>query len=381
MSRDKWAALAAAALLGVAAWAGAEEPPPAELVRVRQQIAELESRLQALEAQQTDLAAQRQRLEGELKLAGLRLAEWEAEHSRAEQVARAAAGDAEAARQALQAAVDRLRLQVSLLAVLGRSGLSPLVLYAVGSAREVPERMTVTLALVAEERRRRDEVAKLADARVRALSVLSQRREELEGLRAEGARRRAALEATRARVVSELGRLEQQRRAGAAALAEAQEAEARLERLWGVVTKRDAPPGSNARLLRGGLPWPVSPARVVTRFGARRDQQYGTITVSQGVAMEAPSGEQVRAVAAGTVVFAQFFKGYGNLVIVQHGSEVYSLYARLSSMLVRAGDRVAIGDPVGVLGPAEEGTGNFYLEVRVGKQAQDPLTWLKPSGK
>lgn len=379
MSRQAPAAPVATVVLALAAAAAAE--PPAELVRIRRQIGELEARLEALEAQQTDLAAQRRLLDGELELAALRLSEWEAELGRAEQAASAAAADAEEARQALERAVARLRLQVSLLAVLGRAGLSPLVLHALGSARDVPERMTVALALVEEERRRRDEVAKLADARVRALSVLSQRREELATLRAEGAGRRSALAATRARVASELARLEQQRRAGAAALAAAQEAEARLERLWGVVTERDAGAGSNARLLRGGLPWPVDAARVVSRYGARRDQQYGTITVSHGVVLEAPRGSHARAVAAGKVAYAQFFKGYGNLVIVQHGAEVYSLYARLSSMLVRAGDRVAMGDPVGVLGPAEEGEGNFYLEIRVGKQAQDPLAWLRPAGK
>jgi septal ring factor EnvC (AmiA/AmiB activator) len=89
----------------------------------------------------------------------------------------------------------------------------------------------------------------------------------------------------------------------------------------------------------------------------------------------------VRVVAAGKVAYAQFLKGYGNLVIIHHGAEVYSLYARLSSMLVRAGDRVAMSDPIGVLGPAETGEGNLYLEFRVGKQAQDPLIWLKPVGK
>jgi septal ring factor EnvC (AmiA/AmiB activator) len=81
------------------------------------------------------------------------------------------------------------------------------------------------------------------------------------------------------------------------------------------------------------------------------------------------------------VSFAQFFKGYGNLVIVQHSGEIYSLYAKLASMLVRPGQRVGIGDPVGIVGRDEDGGGSVYLEIRVGQQAQDPLTWLKPAGK
>ncbi|HPC83459.1 MAG TPA: peptidoglycan DD-metalloendopeptidase family protein [Thermoanaerobaculaceae bacterium] len=381
MRRASCLALAVLLVLGSLAGAAGAEEPPAELVRIRRQIEELEGRLKAVEAQQSDLAAQRQRLEGELRLAGLRLREWEAELGRAEEAAAAAAAAAEQARRELEHAIERLRLQVSMLAVLGRAGLSPLVLHAMGSARDVPERMTVTLALVEEERRRRDEVTRLAEARARSLSMLSQRRSELEALRAEGASRRSALEATRQRVEADLRRLEQQRRAGAAALAEAQEAETRLERLWGVVTERDVTAGSSARLLRGGMPWPVRGAEIVSRFGARRDHRYGTVTVSHGVVMAAPRGELARSVAAGKVAYAQFFKGYGNLVIVQHGGEVYSLYARLSSMLVRAGDRVAMSDPVGVVGPVEDEEGNFYLEIRVGKQAQDPLQWLRPVGK
>jgi murein hydrolase activator len=374
--------LLAVAVLGVARIALGQDPdPPPELLQVRQQIRELEARLAGLEERQTDLAAQRASLEGELRAAVLHLAAWETELRRAQQAVSEASRAADEARRHLDGAVTRLRLQVSLLAVLGRAGLSPLVLHAIGSDRDVQERITVALALVDEERLRREEVARLADARTRSLSLLSQRKAELETLRANGSQRREELEGIRQRVMAESTRLEQTRRAGAVALAGAQESEARLEHLWGVVTQRDERPSGSVRLLRGGLPWPVAGGRVVQGFGSHRDQHYGTLTVSHGLVLAAPSGSQVRAVASGRVAFAQFFKGYGNLVIVQHGADLYSLYARLSSMLVRAGDRVGMSDPVGVLGPAEEGEGNLYLEMRAGRQAQDPMGWLKPAGK
>ncbi|MCU0293134.1 MAG: peptidoglycan DD-metalloendopeptidase family protein [Thermoanaerobaculaceae bacterium] len=381
MSRGRLLAVVLAVLGAVGAVSGQEPSPPQELLQVRQQIRELETRLAGLEQRQTDLAAQRQTLEGELRTAAQHLSEWEVELRRAQQAVNEAGRSAEDARKQLDGAVARLRLQVSLLAVLGRAGLSPLVLHALGSDRDLQERVTVALALVDEERLRREEVARLADARTRSLSLLSQRKGELEALRAQGSERRAELEGIRQRVLAESARLEQTRRAGAVALADAQESETRLERLWGVVTQRDERASGSVRLLRGGLPWPVAGARVVQRFGSRRDQQYGTVTVSHGLVLAAPPGSEARAVASGRVAFAQFFKGYGNLVIVQHGADLYSLYARLSSMLVRAGDRVGMSDPVGVLGRAEEGDGNLYLEMRVGKQAQDPMGWLKPAGK
>ena len=54
------------------------------------------------------------------------------------------------------------------------------------------------------------------------------------------------------------------------------------------------------------------------------------------------------------------------------------LYARLASILVRPGQRVGIGEGVGLVGRDGDGTGKVYLEVRVGKAAQDPMSWLRP---
>jgi septal ring factor EnvC (AmiA/AmiB activator) len=60
---------------------------------------------------------------------------------------------------------------------------------------------------------------------------------------------------------------------------------------------------------------------------------------------------------------------------------VFSLYAQLSSILAAAGQKVVMGEEVGIAGPDPAGEGNFYLEVRVGQDAQDPLAWLKPAGR
>jgi len=103
--------------------------------------------------------------------------------------------------------------------------------------------------------------------------------------------------------------------------------------------------------------------------------------VSNGVILLVSPGDEVRAVAKGKVVFAQFFKGYGNLVIVNHENQVYSLYAQLASMFARTGQRVAMGEAVGMAGSGEGQEGNLYLEIRVGQRPQDPLAWLKPFGK
>ncbi len=380
--RRALAGLAAAAALALAAAAAAQQAsPPPELAEVRRRVAALESELRDLERRQEEVGRERQRIDTELALAAMKVKESEAELAVAGAAEQAAGQAAAAAQEHLRGAADSLRAQLGLLAVFGRVGLMPVVLHAVAAEDDVRRRLTVTLAVVREHRRRRDEIAALVEARSAALGELSRRREEVAGGRRQLEGRRRDLEATRSRALAELARLERDRRTGALALADAREAEGRLERLWGSVA-----PGLDAgtvdmRLLRGALPWPVRSARVVRPFGEKRDPRYGTKTVSNGVILGVNAGEEVRAVAKGTVAFAQFFKGYGNLVIVNHGGEVYSLYAQLASMFARKGQRIAMGEAVGVAGRSEGDGGNLYLEIRVGQRPQNPLAWLKPVGK
>jgi len=374
------AAIAVSAALAAAAF-GQEPTVPPELADARRNVKELEERLRKLEEIQTGLGRERERLTLELGVAEGRVREAEAEQRDAARAVEAAAQASRASQAELEAAVERLRVQLSLLAVLGRAGLAPLVFEAIGSGGEAARRVTVALAVFREEKRRRDDAAALMTRREATLAELSARREELGAVAVRLAARRKELEGTRAKVEVRLAALEKERREGASELASAQEAEERLERLWGIVTKEDDTSGSGVRLLRGGLRWPVGETRVLSGFGPHRDPQYGTVTVLHGAVLAATPGDQVVAVASGRVSFAQFFKGYGNLVIVQHGGDIYSLYARLASMLVRPGERVGIGGPLGIVGRDDDGGGSVYLEIRVGQQAQDPLVWLKPAGK
>jgi murein hydrolase activator len=375
--------LAVIAFLLVLCWplAAQETPVPPELAKARRDVRELEERLTRLEQVKAGLDRAREALELELKVAALRVREAEVEREEAERAAAVAAQAAEASQAELRQAVERLRLQLALLVVMGRAGLAPLVLHAIGSGQDVPRRVTTSLALFQEEKRRRDEAAFLMARREATLAALSARREEVADAAGRVRERERDLERTRQRVEAKLASLEQERRSGAVELAGAQEAEERLERLWGTVTQGDASQGPDIRLLRGGLRWPLEPSRLLQGFGPHRDPQYGTVTVSHGLTLAGNPGEQVMAVATGRVSYAQFFKGYGNLVIVHHGGEVYSLYAGLASMFVRAGQRVGMGDPLGNVGRGADGTGSVYLEIRVGQSAQDPLTWLRPVGK
>jgi septal ring factor EnvC (AmiA/AmiB activator) len=134
---------------------------------------------------------------------------------------------------------------------------------------------------------------------------------------------------------------------------------------------------SGFRDARGRLPWPAQ-GDVVTGFGRQRHPIYDTYTLSRGIEVGAPAGDPVTAVHAGRVAFADWYSGYGLLVIVDHGSNYFTLYGHLAQVAVRVNDRVDGGQLIGKVGETGSLTGaNLYFEVREGADALNPTAWLE----
>ena len=94
---------------------------------------------------------------------------------------------------------------------------------------------------------------------------------------------------------------------------------------------------------------------------------------------EAEGGESVRAVAPGAVRFAGWFRGYGRLVIVDHGDDYFTVVSHLEDTFVAVGDVVAEGDTLGSVGETGSLTGpSLYFEIRRGSEPLDPADWLAP---
>jgi murein hydrolase activator len=138
-----------------------------------------------------------------------------------------------------------------------------------------------------------------------------------------------------------------------------------------------APPAENVALpikaFRGDLDWPA--AGVVRRRFGRSAAAGGP--ASNGIEIGADEGAPAQAVHEGVVAFADAFAGFGNLVIVDHGAQTFSLYGDLLDMAVAKGVRVDRGQRVGSVGPTPAGPAGLYFELRVDGQAVDPLQWLK----
>ena len=96
----------------------------------------------------------------------------------------------------------------------------------------------------------------------------------------------------------------------------------------------------------------------------------------KGLLIRARPGEEVRAIAAGRVVFADWLRGFGNLLILDHGDGYLSLYAYNEALLKQIGDRVGSGEPIGTVGSSggSEETG-LYFEIRHQGRPIDPLSW------
>jgi septal ring factor EnvC (AmiA/AmiB activator) len=129
--------------------------------------------------------------------------------------------------------------------------------------------------------------------------------------------------------------------------------------------------------LRGKLPWPANGALAST-FGRQEHPRFRTVTFNRGIEITAPEGRNIVAVADGTVIYADWFKGYGRLVILDHGSGYFTLYAHASDLLVKVGDAVSGGQAIAKVGDSGSLEGpQLYFELRHKGKPQDPLAWLQ----
>lgn len=127
---------------------------------------------------------------------------------------------------------------------------------------------------------------------------------------------------------------------------------------------------------RGSLLPPVE-GRVLSRFGRHVNKRFGTVTFNNGIEIAATPGKPVEAVFSGIVIFAERFKGYGKLVIIDHGEGYYSLYAHCDEIRKKVGDPVEPREVVAVVGETGSLRGpTLYFEIRLQGKAIDPGDWL-----
>lgn len=132
----------------------------------------------------------------------------------------------------------------------------------------------------------------------------------------------------------------------------------------------------NFKQSKGALAWPVKGA-VVTEFGKHKHEKFNTYIFSKGINIAAKRGEDVRNVYNGAVLFADWFKGYGKMVILDHGKGFFTVYAHLAEISVPVKSAVESGQLIGKVGDTGSLQGPvLYFEIRHHGEPQDPLNWL-----
>ncbi|GAA5218314.1 murein hydrolase activator EnvC family protein [Corallincola platygyrae] len=139
--------------------------------------------------------------------------------------------------------------------------------------------------------------------------------------------------------------------------------------------QREALEMDGLKALKGKLSWPVN-GRISRNFGSKRQ---GNI-VWKGVMLRAKEGQDVLTVHQGVVVYADWLKGFGLLMVVDHGDGYMSLYGHNQALLKRVGDRVESGEPIALAGKSGGRTSaGLYFEIRHQGRALDPSAWCRRS--
>ena len=202
---------------------------------------------------------------------------------------------------------------------------------------------------------------------------LEKRTQESIALRNRLAAARHNLDTQRQRKTELLTSLVERKELNAAYVEELGQAEGRLQQLLAGLGGGDVEVPLGA--FRGSLPWPVAGA-VRTPFGRRKHPRFDTYTIHNGIEIAAAAEAPVRAVHDGKVVFADRFRGYGLLVVLDHGGKHYSLYGQLAELAVSNGQDVAAGTVLGHADAAGPDGPGVYFEMRYQGRPEDPEAWL-----
>jgi septal ring factor EnvC (AmiA/AmiB activator) len=222
-----------------------------------------------------------------------------------------------------------------------------------------------------------------------ALAELHSKKEEVAALQQEKAGEKRQFESLRGKREGDLASIRGQRAESERAAAELDRAAEQLREVMAELERRRlaslrrADPvlaeldGQDFSRNRGRLPWPVD-GRVIGEFGRHEHPKYKTVTLNNGLDIQAPAGSAVTSVGYGAVDMVKWLTGYGLSVIVNHGRGYYSIYSHLAAAHVSQGEMVNPGQALGSVGDTGSLKGTcLHFELREGRQAQNPRQWLR----
>ena len=154
------------------------------------------------------------------------------------------------------------------------------------------------------------------------------------------------------------------------------EAAGSLQKMINEIPRSGSRETGKFNLNMGRLASPVK-GSIAVNFGEYHDSNLNVRMFSKGLSIEAETDTAVKAVFGGRVIYAGSFRGYGNMIIIDHGESYYSLYSKLASVDKKVGDKIEKGDTIGKVGESDlERKPQVYFELRHNGIAIDPLPWF-----
>lgn len=349
----------------------------AELKQLREKIHDLQDDLQSSRAKKTRAERQLQEIDQQV------------ERSRRE-LERSNGALADVRRQLTGLDQDRDRAAASLKAQSAGLAREVTTAYAMGRQQKVKlllnqedpaaaGRMLVYFSYFSRARQARiDEVRDTLHSLEKLKLDIEDRNRTLLTLQAQQQERAARLQAQQDERRRLLSQLQQKLRSQGDQLSRLQQDEKQLQALVRSLQEllsdipADATQQQPFASLKGKLHWPAA-GHLVSRFGSRRGQ---TGLTWRGVLIEAPEGGQVRAVSSGRVAFADWMRGFGLLLIIDHGDGYMTLYGQNQALYKEVGEWVDSGEVVATLGASGGQTeAGLYFEIRHNGQPVNPVAW------
>lgn len=282
-------------------------------------------------------------------------------------------------RQQQEETERQLRKRLVALYKVGQIGLARALLSAASTPLELAEKYAFLARIVRHDRQLMADyrqqaadvelaLAELQQLRERQAAVATQRRSEQAALNSAGQAKKqllAGLRTDEAKLAAALEEL----RAKAARLADL------VKKLETAQTQPYTGKGADFSAQRGRLSWPVT-GKVRIGFGTTRHPDLGTLIESNGLEIAVPPQTPVKSVWAGRVLYASPLKGFGNLMVIDHGDKYYTLYAHAARFTQKVGDLVGPADVIAYSG--HEGRDSVYFEIRHRGEPVDPNLWLAP---
>lgn len=361
-------------LIAVSAGRAADDAALRQLERVRAEIVQLSADRERFAREEQGLLGKLQRIEADARWLDAKREEAQLLSDQAQRDLIESERSLEQSERALGQAQLRFR---SVLGVLHRAGpLGPVrALLIAQSASDLAQGVRMAHEL---SRRQRVEVVALRTAR-RDVELRRDERikraSELETSLAQTSQAAAALQAASGERRTLLTRIHREQAARDQALTELRRAGDQLQAVLAQGSEA-SPVTLDVTRFRGLLNPP--PGKLLRGFGDKIDARFGTRLPHQGWDIELPFGAPVESVFDGKVVFADWFRGYGLTVVLDHGHGIHTVYAHLSAITASSGMLVGKGQALGRVGDTGslEGVG-LYFELRQKGRAVDPADWFR----